>query len=138
MFYNVDMSHALSAQRLAALCRPAAQQVAIEVVAETGSTNADLLARIDGLVTPVLLVAEWQTAGRGRAGRNWQSEAGTGLTFSLAWKFQRPLAELTGLPLAVGVALAEVLALFQVPVQLKWPNDVLKDGGKLAGVLIET
>jgi BirA family biotin operon repressor/biotin-[acetyl-CoA-carboxylase] ligase len=56
----------------------------------------------------------------------------------LAWKFERPLQHLVGLPLAVGVALAEVLAACGQPVQLKWPNDVLQDGAKLAGVLIET
>ena len=112
--------------------------IAIEVVAETGSTNADLLARAATLTGPTLLVAVHQNAGRGRAGRSWLSAAGGSLTFSLAWRFAGPLQQLAGLPLAVGVALAETLAANGVQVQLKWPNDVLRDGAKLAGVLIET
>jgi len=112
--------------------------VEVEVVAVTGSTNADLLARAPTLPGPLLLIAENQTAGRGRAGRSWLSAAGGSLTFSLAWKFDAGLGRLAGLPLAVGVALAETLARLGVPVQLKWPNDLLKDGNKLAGILIET
>jgi BirA family biotin operon repressor/biotin-[acetyl-CoA-carboxylase] ligase len=112
--------------------------VAVEVVPETGSTNADLLARAPGLAAPVLLVAENQTAGRGRAGRSWLSSSGGSLTFSLAWHFDGGPQRLAGLPLAVGVALAESLARLGVQVQLKWPNDLLKDGNKLAGILIET
>ncbi|WP_374046070.1 biotin--[acetyl-CoA-carboxylase] ligase [Massilia sp. R2A-15] len=110
----------------------------VEVVAQTGSTNADLMARAAGLARPLLLVAEHQTAGRGRAGRSWLSAPGDSLTFSLAWKFEGSPQRLLGLPLAVGVALAEALGALDVPVQLKWPNDVLKDGEKLAGILIET
>ena len=113
-------------------------QVAVEVVAETGSTNADLLARAATLAGPTLLIAEHQSAGRGRAGRSWLSAPGDSLTFSLAWKFDLPLQRLAGLPLAVGVALADALAACGVQVQLKWPNDILKEGSKLAGVLIET
>lgn len=112
--------------------------VRVEVVAETGSTNADLLARAASLDWPLLLVAEHQTAGRGRAGRSWLSAPDASLTFSLAWRFPGPVQTLAGLPLAVGVALAEALAALDVPARLKWPNDVLKDGAKLAGVLIET
>ena len=111
--------------------------LAVEVVAETGSTNADLLARAAQLPRNTALIAERQTAGRGRAGRSWLS-GDASLTFSLAWKFALPLHALAGLPLAVGVALAETLARLDVKVQLKWPNDILKDGAKLAGVLIET
>ena len=121
-----------------AIAQRSGTQVAVEVVAETGSTNADLLARASTLEGPTLLVAEHQTAGRGRAGRSWLSAPGDSLTFSLAWKFDLPLQQLAGLPLAVGVALAGALAACGVQVQLKWPNDVLKDGSKLAGVLIET
>lgn len=112
--------------------------VAVEVVEETGSTNADLLARAATLAAPVLLVARNQTAGRGRAGRSWLSSSEGSLTFSLAWRFEGGLARLTGLPLAVGVALAETLERLGVQVGLKWPNDVLRDGDKLAGILIET
>jgi BirA family biotin operon repressor/biotin-[acetyl-CoA-carboxylase] ligase len=86
----------------------------------------------------VLLVAEHQTAGRGRAGRSWLSSSGGSLTFSLAWHFADGPQRLLGLPLAVGVALAETLGRLGVQVQLKWPNDLLKDGNKLAGILIET
>ena len=101
-----NMTLPLSRQRLTALCRPAAQQVAIQIVAETGSTNADLLAALDQLSAPALLAAENQTAGRGRAGRTWQSAPGATLTFSLAWKFKRPVHALVGLPLAAGVVIA--------------------------------
>lgn len=131
------MSQTLSAPTVRALCR-AGCPLAVEVVAETGSTNADLLARLPLLGGPTLLAAERQTAGRGRAGRVWHSEAGASLTFSLAWPFPGPAQGLSGLTLAVGVALAEVLAGLDVFVKLKWPNDVLRDGRKLAGVLTET
>lgn len=112
--------------------------VAVEVVSETGSTNADLLARAAILEAPLLLVAEHQSAGRGRAGRSWLSSPEASLTFSLAWKFDGGPQALIGLPLAIGVALAEALGALGQPVQLKWPNDLLKDGDKLAGILVET
>jgi BirA family biotin operon repressor/biotin-[acetyl-CoA-carboxylase] ligase len=124
----------MNATAIAALANSA---IAVEVVAETGSTNADLLARAPHLNAPLLLIAENQTAGRGRAGRSWLSAPGSSLTFSLAWRFERAPQHLAGLPLAVGVALAETLGRLGVRVQLKWPNDVLKDGDKLAGILIE-
>ncbi|RJG04877.1 biotin--[acetyl-CoA-carboxylase] ligase [Noviherbaspirillum cavernae] len=132
------MTITLSPQRIATFCQGPAQQIALQAVEETGSTNADLLAAIDRLNAPTLLVAERQTAGRGRAGRAWHSQAGASLTFSLAWKFALPVHALVGLPLAIGVAIADALAMFDVKVQLKWPNDVLHEGRKLAGILIET
>ncbi|MGV3742754.1 MAG: biotin--[acetyl-CoA-carboxylase] ligase [Burkholderiaceae bacterium] len=131
------MSSFYSAQDIAAACEGAATRVAVEVVRETGSTNADLMARLNVLQGPTLLVAENQTAGRGRAGRSWHMEPGKTLTFSLAWKFALPMAQLPGLSLVAGVALAECLAGMGIDVRLKWPNDVLKDGAKLAGILIE-
>ncbi len=127
----------------------------IEHVVETGSTNSDLLARVHAAATsraatfaPRLLVADRQTAGRGRHGRAWHGAAGASLTFSLAWPFAR--ADLSGLSLAVGVALADAL---EPPsgagrIGLKWPNDLWlldgdsdparRPGRKLAGVLVET
>jgi BirA family biotin operon repressor/biotin-[acetyl-CoA-carboxylase] ligase len=129
--------------------------LAIERVAETGSTNSDLLERIRilsasgaGSLEPVVLVADRQSAGRGRHGRNWLATPGASLTFSLAWPFAR--ADLSGLSLAVGTVLADSLDAAGAPprIGLKWPNDVcLLDAGsgsdalhgrKLAGVLIET
>lgn len=128
----------LQAEKILAHCSGLAQSVSLEVVAQTGSTNSDLLARCAVLSVPTMLIAENQTAGRGRSGRSWLSEADSSLTFSIAWPFrQRPQA-LLGLPLAVGVALAEALRSLDLVVQLKWPNDVLKNGKKLAGVLVET
>ena len=125
----------MNAERIAALSKAG---VAVEVVRETGSTNADLLARAAQLDAPLLLVAEHQTAGRGRAGRSWLSSPEGSLTFSLAWRFDGGPQALSGLPLAIGVALAETLAALGQQVQLKWPNDLLKDGDKLAGILVET
>lgn len=127
-----------SSERIAALCRPAAQGISVRVVDETGSTNADLLAALPTLPAPTLLIAKNQTAGRGRAGRSWYSAPGQSLTFSLAWKFHLPMHALVGLPLATGVALADALAMYNVEVGLKWPNDVLYEGRKLAGILIES
>jgi BirA family biotin operon repressor/biotin-[acetyl-CoA-carboxylase] ligase len=121
-----------------AIARLSTSGVAVEVVRETGSTNADLLARAPQLDAPLLLIAEHQSAGRGRAGRSWLSSPEGSLTFSLAWRFDGGPQALSGLPLAVGVALAETLATLGQQVQLKWPNDLLKDGDKLAGILIET
>ncbi|MDB5991706.1 MAG: biotin--[acetyl-CoA-carboxylase] ligase [Herbaspirillum sp.] len=131
----------LDAARIAALRLGSAAAVDILTVASTGSTNADLLAAVHENplhMRPTLLAAQMQTAGRGRAGRVWHSAPDAALTFSLAWKFQCPLQRLAGLPLAVGVTLAEALTALGQTVQLKWPNDLLQDGAKLGGILIET
>ncbi|MCX7175957.1 MAG: biotin--[acetyl-CoA-carboxylase] ligase [Proteobacteria bacterium] len=110
----------------------------VDVLAECDSTNTLLLSRAEaGAAAGSVLVAEHQTAGRGRRGRSWLSEAGDSLTFSLLWRFP-PNKSLSGLSLAVGVAIAKSLeSLGASGIMLKWPNDVLLDGRKLAGVLIE-
>ena len=123
--------------------------LSIEVMTQVASTNTLLLDRARGGDTqPCLLVAEEQTAGRGRLGREWRSCAGASLTFTLAL----PLApaDWSGLSLAVGLALAEALdpqpAGGAPRIGLKWPNDLwLIDGPagsgwgrKLGGILIET
>ena len=132
--------------------------LSVEVVAQMGSTNTELLARARqspaDACKPALLVAEQQTAGRGRQGKAWQSAVGASLTFSLALPLA--LADWSGLSLAVGLALAEALDPAPTPAQnptgavrlgLKWPNDlILLDqhgqaphiGRKLGGILIET
>ena len=126
------------AAQISALRDPFGQLAEVEVVAETGSTNADLMARLPQLQRAHLLIAHHQTAGRGRAGRNWHSSAGNMLTFSLAWPMHKPAHALLGLPLAIGVAIAEVLHAQDIKVSLKWPNDILRDGAKLAGILVES
>jgi BirA family transcriptional regulator, biotin operon repressor / biotin---[acetyl-CoA-carboxylase] ligase len=112
----------------------------LDVVAETGSTNADLLARaesgadIDGSV----LLAEHQSAGRGRHGRQWSAPPRTQVALSVGVAGDSvPRTGWGWLPLATGVAVADALAALGVEVGLKWPNDVLAGGGKLAGILAE-
>lgn len=119
---------------------------AVDVVAQTGSTNADLLtAARAGAESGTVLVAEEQTAGRGRLDRRWQSEPGAALLFSVLLRPANvPPASRGWLPLLTGVAVAASLAVTTgVDVRLKWPNDVLAgpaaraSGGKLAGILAE-
>ncbi|BCK86588.1 bifunctional ligase/repressor BirA [Sideroxyarcus emersonii] len=111
----------------------------IEILDHAASSNALLLRRAaQGEPSATVLAVEYQTAGRGRLGRTWHSGLGDALTFSLLWRFESGLAALSGLSLAVGVAMLR--ALTELGVQeagLKWPNDVLLNEGKLAGILIE-
>lgn len=135
------MNAPLDAARIASLSRAARQGLVIDVVASTGSTNADLRQRISAGAPsggPLLLAAEMQTAGRGRSGRSWLAAPGDSLCFSLAWPLRGPVARLVGLPLAVGVAIAGILREAGHPVTLKWPNDLLLSGDKLGGILVET
>ncbi len=113
--------------------------VLVETVVSTGSTNADLLerARIAAPAQPVLRAAWTQTAGRGRLGRKWFAAPGSALLFSLALPLAPARARSAAVTLVCGVAVAEVLRDAGVPVQLKWPNDVLLAGRKLAGILTE-
>jgi BirA family biotin operon repressor/biotin-[acetyl-CoA-carboxylase] ligase len=136
----------------------------IQVVNQTGSTNADLLAAArSGAAAGTVLVAEEQTAGRGRLDRSWQSEPGASLTFSVLLRPAGvPAGSLGWLPLLTGVAMVRALrAQTGLEISLKWPNDVLAGsagagaargsaaggsaagssaaggGGKLAGILAE-
>ena len=112
----------------------------IRVVAETGSTNADLLAVArEGAREGVVLVAEAQTAGRGRMGRRWTSPPRAGLTFSVLLRpYGIPAALLGWVPLLTGTAVAAAIkAVAAVDTSLKWPNDVLAGGAKLGGILAE-
>ena len=128
----------LNADQLVGLCRTAAQAIQFEVVGSTGSTNADLRERLPGLAQPVLRAAEFQTAGRGRAGRSWVDAHGDSLSFSLAWHLAGDMRQVSGLSLVTGVLIAETLRAQGWEAGLKWPNDLLLDGRKLGGILIET
>lgn len=107
------------------------------------STNSELMRRADaGAPVGTVIVADAQSAGRGRRGRSWLSAPETSLTFSILWRFPGPLPKLSGLSLAIGVGLARGLEkLGAEGIFLKWPNDVLLqtagDFSKLAGILVE-
>jgi BirA family biotin operon repressor/biotin-[acetyl-CoA-carboxylase] ligase len=134
---------------------PMCPGLSLELLPSVDSTNSELMRRArQGQTDPVVLVAETQTAGRGRLGRGWTSTPGDSLTFSLGLMLDPP--SWSGLSLAVGVALAEALAQLlqaeapgaphpdptRVVMGLKWPNDLWCDPGngphKLGGILIET
>ena len=106
----------------------------VEVLPSIDSTSSELMRRArSGLMEPVLLATEDQTAGRGRLGKGWHSKPGQSLTFSLAL----PLApqSWSGLSLVVGVSLARSL---HPDVRLKWPNDLWLHQRKIGGILVET
>ncbi len=120
----------------------------LERVAETKSTNDDLLERWHSgqLIDPVARLAHRQTAGKGRAGRAWLSNPDDSICFSIAYPFKRSPSQLAGLSLLVGLAVIESISkafnlnkplLLQSGLRLKWPNDLLLNNAKLGGILIE-
>jgi len=111
---------------------------ALELFSSTDSTNARALEQAAQFRTGYVCLAEHQLAGRGRRGRHWVSPFGSNLYLSAAWGFEGGAAQLEGLSLAVGVTLCRVLEQQGLQdVSLKWPNDLLWRGRKLAGVLLE-
>src|SRR5438477_1095742 len=110
--------------------------IEVRMVERCGSTNELLLLEAK---PDVLLAAQEQTAGRGRRGRRWYSPPGAGVTFSLSALIRRPARELAGLSLVAGVGAARALrGLGVAQAALKWPNDLVVDGAKLGGILVET
>jgi BirA family biotin operon repressor/biotin-[acetyl-CoA-carboxylase] ligase len=99
----------------------------VDAVDECDSTSSELMRRADrGAPAGTVVVADRQSAGRGRRGRTWLSSPEASLTFSLLWRFPGPASRLSGLSLAVGLGLAQALEGLGVSgVRLKWPNDVL-------------
>jgi BirA family biotin operon repressor/biotin-[acetyl-CoA-carboxylase] ligase len=125
-----------------------ARRFDVDLLAECSSTNSVLLERAEaGAPSGTVVIATSQTAGRGRRGREWLSAAGDSLTFSLFWRFA-PGTSPAGLSLAVGLAVANAIekvgtgkmkcpAWGTASITLKWPNDLLRAGKKLGGILIE-
>lgn len=111
----------------------------LTVSAVTDSTNQRLLECVPSPgVHGHAWLAEYQTAGRGRRGDRWLAPPGSSVCLSLGWRFEAPPRDLSALSLAVGVAIARALrTLGAAGVGLKWPNDLLHEGRKLAGILIE-
>ena len=111
----------------------------VRVMDSVDSTNSALMAAAtNGAADGTVFCAEYQQAGKGRRGRQWHGVLGGSLTFSVLWRFDNGLQSLSGLSLAVGLAIARAVNRHSPhPAQLKWPNDVLVDFRKLAGILVE-
>lgn len=113
----------------------------VEVHPIIDSTNSELMRRIQAKTTlesGTVIVAEMQQAGRGRRGRVWQSPFGANLYYSYFWRLDDGLQAAMGVSIAVGLAVYDAIkALYQVDVELKWPNDIYINKQKLAGVLVE-
>lgn len=130
---------ALHPDRLLQLLGPEGQCLQLAMVDSIDSTNQHLLMLADqGAPSGYCLVAQNQLAGRGRQGRSWLSDGEGSLTFSLLWRFGGDASGLAGLPLMVSLAVAQALERLPVDgLSLKWPNDLLRHGRKIAGVLVE-
>ncbi|MEM5534174.1 bifunctional biotin--[acetyl-CoA-carboxylase] ligase/biotin operon repressor BirA [Pseudoalteromonas arctica] len=113
----------------------------VEVHPIIDSTNSELIRRIQAktaLESGTVIVAEMQQAGRGRRGRVWQSPFGANLYYSYFWRLDDGLQAAMGVSIAVGLAVYDAIkALYQIDVELKWPNDIYINKQKLAGVLVE-
>lgn len=150
------MTASLNVPELVIALGEAACRFDIDVLPQCDSTNAVLMSRAEiGAPSGTVVVAEEQTAGRGRRGRAWIAAPGDSLTFSVLWRFA-PGTLPMGLSLAAGVAVARALekmlhgsvkkvgaddtvqqGMSGVKIALKWPNDILLNGKKLGGILIE-
>ncbi len=120
----------------------ASRAARLDVVATTGSTNADLRMHVDDVAGwPHLstLVSRHQSAGRGRLDRRWTAPAGASLAISVLLRREVPPAQRGWVPLIAGTAMADAVAaqLSAHEVAVKWPNDVLVDGRKICGILAE-
>ena len=111
----------------------------IDVVDETGSTNADLAqAAREGAPVGSVLLADHQSAGRGRLGRTWTAPPGTSIAMSVLVRPDVSVDRWTWLPLLAGLAVSDgIRQEADLPADLKWPNDVLVLGRKVSGVLAE-
>ena len=111
----------------------------VTVLEQVDSSNTELSRQPHAEQHAHALLAEMQTAGRGRGDRRWHSPAGGNIYLSLGWRFRKPGPEYSALPLAVAVAVSEAIAAMGVQgAGIKWPNDILVDGRKLAGILVES
>ncbi|EGU36736.1 biotin--protein ligase [Vibrio ichthyoenteri ATCC 700023] len=110
----------------------------IELIPVIDSTNQYLLDRINSLESGAVCLAEYQSKGRGRRGREWVSPFGINLYLSIYWRLEAGMAGAMGLSLVVGVAIVEALEKLGIDgIKLKWPNDLYYQDKKLAGILVE-
>lgn len=125
--------------RLPALLGEATGRFNVISLPECESTNTLLMDHAaEGAPSGTVVVTDRQTAGRGSRGRHWMASPEASLTFSVLWGFPGGLERLSGLSLAVGVAVVQALeACGAAGVMLKWPNDILYGHAKLGGILVE-
>ncbi len=112
----------------------------VDIFTETDSTNRFLMENPPSRSGAArLCLAEWQSAGRGRLARRWVSPLGSGICMSVAWVYEGTPRNFTAMSLAAGAAIAEAIAVqCALDVQLKWPNDIVWNGRKLGGILVES
>ncbi len=136
--YRLENQLVLLDERVLAVSE-VAQGWPVSILPVVDSTNAAALRRLaGGQEPPFIVLAERQTSGRGRRGRTWVSPFGENLYYSLALQVDGGMRQLEGLSLVVGLALLRALRVAGlVSAGLKWPNDVLVDGRKVAGILLE-
>lgn len=128
----------LDAARLAALHPDVVPGVRVEVLDTSASTNAEVAQRArDGAPDGLVVVTEHQTAGRGRLDRTWETPARSAITFSMLLRPTVPAAQWPWLPLLTGYAVNKALTSLGYDAGVKWPNDVLIGGAKVAGILVE-
>jgi len=131
----VDQGELINMLKASPLLRPGR----LEVLDAVDSTNTRLLTwpELSGFHGRAC-VTEFQTAGRGRHGKRWHGARYRNIMLSLAWQWSRSSGLVTGLSLSIGLAVARVLSQWVGPgLQLKWPNDIMFSGGKLAGILVD-
>lgn len=139
-YADLDRPPLAAAGLRSTLVRPGRLVTDLRVVAETGSTNADVRAlALTGAPEGTLVATDYQSAGRGRLLREWTSPPRSGLMFSLLLRpAEVPAQHWPWLPLLTGCAVFEAVeAVAEVRPRLKWPNDVLLDDRKLCGILLE-
>jgi BirA family biotin operon repressor/biotin-[acetyl-CoA-carboxylase] ligase len=124
------------AQQLGEVARVFQTHGVYDVVSSTNDWCLQQCSAMENL--PAVCLAESQQQGRGRRGREWVSPGSANIYMSLAWWFPVPAAKLGPLALVAGVAVARALQEYGILVQLKWPNDILVAGEKMAGILIES
>ena len=137
MANNDKISPPLDADAIEAQCKSRGHNVDVTVLQSVSSTSTWIMQESQSSAA-ALCAAEHQTSGRGRRGKTWHSPD-TGVTFSIGIHSSRPVSWFGGLSLLTGAALCDCLrSVGATEARVKWPNDVLVDGAKLAGILIES
>lgn len=128
----------LNQQRIAEQLAKFERHNIVEVHSIIDSTNSYLMRRLpNNVIQGQTCIAEFQSAGRGRRGKEWVSPFASHLYLSMYWQLEQGLSAAMGLSLVVGIAVTDVLQNIGIEAQLKWPNDIYVDGVKLAGILVE-